>query len=199
MGVQYMRDLYGDVLADKEDTIIELLEGASSAIVKMVDGILQHTVAVNNADLKKTAFTFADLMQEVRDLLTVPEGFIFQLNNGDLLLMAPRYGLLQIILNLCTNAIKYNDKADGQVTVSAHENEHHYLFTVADNGKGISENDQQVIFELFRTLDGTDRNNNKGYGIALSTVKRLAEKLGGNISVTSVPGKGSTFTVSISK
>ncbi|NDC42884.1 MAG: sensor histidine kinase, partial [Chitinophagia bacterium] len=199
MGVQYLRDLYSDVLADKDDNIIDLLEGASSSIVKMVDGILQHTVAVNKADLQKTEFTFSDLMNEVRSLLSVPEGFTFHYINGNLLLKAPRYGLLQIILNLCTNALKYNDKADGQVEVTAQETNDHFLFTVEDNGKGISENDQQVIFELFRTLDGTDRNNNKGYGIGLSTVKRLAEKLGGSISVTSVPGKGSTFTVLVSK
>ena len=68
---------------------------------------------------------------------------------------------------------------------------------IKDNGRGIKPEDQDKMFGLFSTLSVTDRNNTLGSGIGLSTVKRLVEKLDGNIIVESLPGKGSTFIVTI--
>ena len=73
-------------------------------------------------------------------------------------------------------------------------------FSVADNGRGIHEDDFERIFEpSFTTLKGTDRFNTLGQGIGLATVKRLVNKLGGEISITSKIGEGTTFHFTVAK
>ena len=110
-----------------------------------------------------------------------------------------KYALLQVLLNLCTNAIKYNDKENGTILITATQNDSQYKFSVQDNGPGIAPANQARIFDLFSTLGTKDRFNNKGTGIGLSTVKRLVEKMNGTISIDSQTGKGSTFNFTFSK
>jgi len=74
-----------------------------------------------------------------------------------------------------------------------------YRFEVEDNGIGIAEQYHEKIFGNNFTLKITDRYNNKGSGIGLSTVKDLLSVLNGNISVRSVPGEGATFFATLKK
>ena len=120
--------------------------------------------------------------------MDLPPGFSFEIINGSLEIYASKYMLLQVLLNLCNNAVKYNDKAEGLIFVSASENDLNYQFSVKDNGPGIAPADQERIFELFCTLDHNDRYDHKGTGIGLATVKRLIEKLNGSIDVNSAAG-----------
>ena len=102
-------------------------------------------------------------------------------------------------MNLCTNAIKYNDKWQGEVQVSVKDTGPAYSFSVKDNGMGISPENQKRIFDLFSTLGLYDRYNNKGSGVGLATAKRLVQKMGGDIQIDSEPSIGSTFSFTISK
>ena len=138
-------------------------------------------------------------MDEVKKLIPIPAEFTFGINNKDVELFAPRYMLMQVLLNLCTNAIKYNDKWHGEVAVSVEDKGVAYAFSVKDNGIGITPADQKRIFELFSTLGLYDRYNNQGSGVGLATAKRLVQKMNGDIKIESEPGIGSTFSFTISK
>jgi len=105
----------------------------------------------------------------------------------------------QILLNLISNAIRYNDKAEGKVIVSILDVDDHYLLEVADNGVGIAPQFHQQIFSSNFTLNQTDRFEKKGTGIGLSTVKDLVNVLNGDIQLKSQLGAGSVFTVKFSK
>jgi signal transduction histidine kinase len=105
----------------------------------------------------------------------------------------------QIVLNLLSNAIRYNDKAEGLIKIRFHENDDDYRFEIADNGIGIAAQYQEKIFGNHFTLKITDRYNEKGSGMGLSTVKDLISVLNGNIYVESVPGAGATFFVTLKK
>lgn len=199
MSTGYLKEVYANVIDEDGAMMLDMMDNTSRTAIRMVDGILRYTDMVNNVNTAKESFTFFSLANEVKSLLLIPEGFAFRVKNAEQKIFAPRYMLMQIILNLCTNGIKYNNKPNGTITVSATENEKHYTFSVADNGNGIKPGDQKKIFELFSTLGLPDRDNNVGTGIGLSTVKRLVEKLGGTISVTSTPGEGSTFEFTIIK
>jgi signal transduction histidine kinase len=199
MSTAYLRDAYSDVLDAEGSSLLEMMETTSRTAIDMVDGILRHTKIVNQTDVEKERFVFGSLIDEVKKLLTIPENFTITIENEGLYLYTSHYILLQIILNLCTNAIKYNDKEHGELRISAVETDKRYAFTVADNGRGISAEDQSKIFELFGTLGVPDRYNTMGSGIGLSTVKRLVQKMHGKIEIESEATKGTTFSFTISK
>lgn len=102
-----------------------------------------------------------------------------------------------VINNLISNAFKYSDESKEApfIRVTTKEKGEHISISVEDNGVGISQEDQQHIFEMFFVT----QNNNKGSGLGLYIVKNAMEKLRGSISVESEKGKGSTFHVSIPK
>ncbi len=199
MSVVYLKDAYGQLFDAQGLQLLDMMESTSMSAIKMVDGILEHTRVVNSADTDKETFSFGSIYNELSNLLTLPAGFRFEANNTALELRTSKYALLQVLLNLCTNAIKYNDKENGTILITATQNDSQYKFSVQDNGPGIAPANQARIFDLFSTLGTKDRFNNKGTGIGLSTVKRLIEKMDGTISIDSQTGKGSTFNFTFSK
>ena len=104
---------------------------------------------------------------------------------------------LQIIVsNLVSNAIKYSPEGS-TITVKAGKHEDDLNILIEDSGIGIEEPDQQVIFERFRQLETGTTKSYSGHGLGLSVTKALVELLNGSISVASIKGKGSIFTVRI--
>jgi CheY-like chemotaxis protein/signal transduction histidine kinase/CHASE3 domain sensor protein len=103
--------------------------------------------------------------------------------------------LEQILKNLVSNAMKFTDS--GEVTVDVAASEDRLTFAVRDTGIGIPKGQQAIIFEAFRQADGTTNRKYGGTGLGLSISRELARLLGGDLSVTSEPGAGSTFTLSI--
>ena len=100
----------------------------------------------------------------------------------------------QILLNLVSNAIKFTDK--GQVTVTVFREDNDFWgVRVADTGVGIPQKAQSYIFEPFRQVDNTSTRMHGGSGLGLSIAKQLTELMGGQLSVESVVGVGSTFTI----
>lgn len=199
MCTAYLLENEAGTMSPEGKTFLDMMHSTSHSAVEMVNGVLRHTLEVNNADITKEHFTFGGLAAEVKKLITLPGDFIFEVKHAELQLFAPKSVLLQVLINLANNAIKYNDKPEGSVILDAAESLTHYTFSVTDNGRGISPENQSRIFGMFNTLGIKDRFNNKGTGIGLSTVKRLVQKANGNISVTSQPGAGSKFTFTIRK
>ncbi|GGK34616.1 sensor histidine kinase [Salinarimonas ramus] len=108
-----------------------------------------------------------------------------------------RLALEQIFGNLVENAVKYLDKSrPGRVRVHATDAGPLVEIAVADNGRGISENDFERIFDLFRRAG---RQDVPGEGIGLAHTRALVRRLGGTIEVASKAGEGSTFTVTLPK
>ncbi|MEJ8851107.1 response regulator [Variovorax rhizosphaerae] len=110
--------------------------------------------------------------------------------------VSDRQRVEQILKNLMSNAVKFTDRgavrlqvlpgADGGVR-----------FAVSDSGIGIAPDQQEVIFEAFRQADGTTSRRYGGTGLGLSISRDLTRLLGGTLSVQSVPGEGSTFTLEL--
>ena len=130
--------------------------------------------------------------------MSLPKDFSFTYDSKDIEINTCRAALQQILLNLCVNAVKYNDKPQGRLHLQAADSPGFYHFTVSDNGAGIPASQFEKVFELFTAL-GADNAGNKGNGIGLSTVKRLVEKHGGQIDISSKEGEGSSFHFTIAK
>lgn len=105
--------------------------------------------------------------------------------------------LERIISNLLSNAIRYTQQ--GCIQLNVRTQNHQVLITIKDDGPGISKEDQQIIFEEFIQLDNPTTDNQKGLGLGLSIVKRLCNLLGHELTLTSQPGKGSQFVLSLPK
>lgn len=103
--------------------------------------------------------------------------------------------LEQILKNLMSNAVKFS--RGGKVKLAVSSDESQVLFLVIDTGIGISPKKQEEIFEAFRQADGSIDRQYGGTGLGLSISRQLADLLGGEISVDSEEGKGSTFTLSL--
>ncbi len=110
---------------------------------------------------------------------------------GATLVMADATRLRQVLLNLLGNAIKYN-REGGMVALVCHAEPRHLLLEVSDCGPGLTEAQQQRLFQAFERLDA-DHSGVEGAGIGLALSKWLVELMHGEIGVRSQPGVGSTF------
>jgi PAS domain S-box-containing protein len=108
-----------------------------------------------------------------------------------------RSELVQLLLNLLGNAIKYRGEAPPVVHVSVEERANEWLFTVRDNGIGIAPKHHQQIFEIFKRLH--DQKQYPGTGIGLAIGRRVIDRHGGKIWVESEPGRGSAFFFTLAK
>jgi signal transduction histidine kinase len=101
-----------------------------------------------------------------------------------------------MINNLLSNAVKYSDK-DPVIEIEGFTENNNVCIKVADNGIGISRTDQRHIFDKFFRASSGNIHKYKGLGLGLYYVKKIAEAHGGDVTVSSKPGKGSIFTVTI--
>lgn len=105
--------------------------------------------------------------------------------------------LLQLFYNLLENAIKYTP-SKGKVIISLTEIKDKIYITIRDSGIGIAKEDQEKIFNRFYRVDSS-RSETKGYGLGLSIVQTIIKKHNGHLQLSSELGKGSVFTVILSK
>ena len=104
----------------------------------------------------------------------------------------------EVLYNLCDNAIRYNN-TDGTVWVRVHMEEDHPTLIVKDTGIGIPKEHQDRIFERFYRVDKSRSKSTGGTGLGLAIAKEFAAAHGGDIRVSSIVGKGTTFTVTLPK
>jgi signal transduction histidine kinase/DNA-binding response OmpR family regulator len=101
----------------------------------------------------------------------------------------------KIVFNLLSNAVKYTPA--GEITVRLLERDHAAVLEVTDTGVGVSEQDQQLLFDRFHRVTGAWSRSHEGTGIGLALVRELAELHGGTASARSRLGVGSTFSVTV--
>jgi signal transduction histidine kinase len=103
--------------------------------------------------------------------------------------------LKQILINLLSNAAKFT--SEGRITLTAHQEDEFIYFAVIDTGIGIAEEAMPRIFEEFQQADINTRQTYGGTGLGLPISRSLARLLGGDLTATSQPGKGSVFALKV--
>ena len=111
-------------------------------------------------------------------------------------IMADRTKVLQMLFNLLVNAVKFSN-AGSKVCLEVRKDSPWACFVVRDEGIGIPEESQKLIFESFRQVDGSSTRRHGGSGLGLAITKKLVELHGGSIWVDSKPGFGSAFSFQI--
>ena len=181
------------------EQIIKHISNSSLRLKSLIDGIISHYMGVSISASDKTEIEVSTLFKEIVDLLDSKHEYQITYLSDVKTVTTNEVAIKQILTNLISNSIKYNDKTKVKIEVVITSSTDLYQFTIKDNGQGIEATQFSKIFETFATLGTKDRFNNSGTGIGLATVKRLIEKLGGSITLESDIGAGSTFKFSVKK
>ncbi len=191
----------GDVTSEQQKQVSFILRSAES-LAELVNDLLDLSkIEAGKVGLRPNRFQvpalFAALRGMFRPLQAVSDVLLTFDSDDDLGELDTDEGKVsQILKNLVVNAMKFTERGSVRVAATAGP-EGTVQFTVSDTGIGIRDEDQERIFEEFAQIDHPLQRKVKGTGLGLSLSRRLAEILGGTLTVKSSPGFGSTFTLSV--
>jgi two-component system, OmpR family, phosphate regulon sensor histidine kinase PhoR len=166
-------------------------------------GIVNKILNFSQAEAKKKIIHLEriDINSELKDILTTYEfhlrnkGFEYTLaTSGAIWVKADKEALMEAVVNLIDNAVKYSEDKKHIAISTGLENGFGFI-SFKDQGVGISKADQKHIFDKFYRVHKGNLARSRGTGLGLSLVKQLMEEQHGRITVDSEPGKGSTFTI----
>lgn len=193
-----LKQEHGICFKDEGNQYITYIKESSLSLSNYIDGMLRFYKSDEIINESKEEASLISIFEQI-DAIMFIDGAEFNYPKVDKTLYINRNAILQIFLNLIGNALKYNHSDLPHISVTFLEDSRFYSFAVKDNGTGIEKEKTKTIFDLFVTGEVRDRNGNRGSGIGLATTKNLITKLGGEIILESVVGKGSVFSFNIEK
>jgi signal transduction histidine kinase len=178
---------------------VQTIRRGASRLVDLVKQMLDLSrLDAGQLELTATAVALPPVIEEVRQgvapLAAAKDLTLrIELPAALPLVVGDEMGLCQILLNLAGNAVKYTDQ--GEIRIGAERLEGEVAVTVSDTGIGIAPDVLPHVFDEFRQVHGGTTRRYDGAGLGLTIAKRLAERMGGRLSVASQPGSGSAFTL----
>jgi two-component system phosphate regulon sensor histidine kinase PhoR len=202
-GIKAMVETLQNGAIDEKETAMDFLsriQGEADRLTQMVAELTQLSrIESGRAELKMETINLNaladDVITEINPLAERQQVTLSKDLRADLpRVQADRDRIRQTIINLVHNAVKFN-KPGGKVTVASAYDDNSVSLTVTDTGIGISRDNLPHIFERFFKADKARSGGGSGLGLAIA--KHTIQAHGGNISVQSVEGRGSTFTLSL--
>ncbi|MHB8681657.1 MAG: hybrid sensor histidine kinase/response regulator [Acidimicrobiales bacterium] len=200
-----------DELDEQQREAVGHILRAGSHLLGLIDEVLDIArIESGRLDLSVAPVSLASVVADAVDLtrpLAEDRGITIQVDvpagTGDVHVLADRQRLLQVLLNLLSNGVKYNHEG-GSVSVSVSDpapvpwgpQPGGVRLVVADTGTGIDPADAERVFAPFDRL-GAERSGVEGTGVGLTLSKHLVEEMGGSIELESSPGNGTTFVVTL--
>ncbi|MCE9565597.1 MAG: PAS domain S-box protein [Planctomycetes bacterium] len=200
-GTLLMR-LPGPLTPDQEKQL-RTVQTSARHLLSLINDLLDLAkIESGKVELHSEAIACRTAIQEVATALrplAEAKGlqFVTTVPSADLIIHADRRALSQILLNLVNNAIKFTETGSVSLEVVQRETagQIEIEFIVSDTGIGISTEDQAKLFQAFTQIDASGKRRHEGTGLGLHLSGRLAELLGGRITLQSESGRGSTFTL----
>lgn len=200
--------LAGEMLGDtsvnktpeKVERFVKMIQEENKRLGVLVESVLQ-TAVLDKGDfkLKRSEFNLHEVinsaMEKVQLQVEQKEGHLeAYLHAHNPTVFADRVHITNIVYNLLDNALKYS-KENPEISISTENTPQGILLSVKDNGIGISKENQKKVFEQFYRVSTGNVHNIRGFGLGLSYVKAIVQKHGGDVSVESELGRGSSFKV----
>jgi CheY-like chemotaxis protein len=187
-------------LTDEQVRFAETIRSAGNDLLNLINDVLDLSkIEAGRMEIRPESVSIRSLTEDLRRMFA-PIAQEKKLSlTIDLQDSAPEYletdrqRLEQVLKNLLSNACKFTEQ--GSVTLSLRRAAGRVQWDVADTGIGIPAEQQQVVFEAFRQADGTTNRKYGGTGLGLSISRELVRLLGGDLLLSSEPGRGSTFSV----
>jgi len=199
--------LLGTELTGEQREFAEVVHTSGDALLHVIDDILDYSkIEAGKLDLEQAPFNLRDCVEGALDIVA-PRAWEKELELGCLIDDAAPAGIVgdearlrQVLLNLLSNAVKFTERGEVMVFVNAEESgsgSHRIELSVRDTGIGIPPGGLAGLFTSFSQVDASTTRRFGGTGLGLAISKRLVELMGGDITVESEPGEGSTFRLSL--
>lgn len=179
---------------DQVGEYLDLIREETVLMKDLVDDLLLYASA-GAKDGQRQLFDPVKRLERVLEVLGPPETFVITKPTAMPAVNVDPIAFEAVMRNLVGNAIKHHGNTNGTIEITATEDSGSVYIHVTDDGAGIPEEYQSVIFEPFQRLS----TNNAGSGLGLAFIKKTVESWGGHVGLSSSMGLGSQFTVSIPK
>jgi two-component system phosphate regulon sensor histidine kinase PhoR len=199
LAVEVLKDKSVEKSSERVDNYVKMIGDENKRLSLLVENILQTAILDKGGfKLRVQSIDIHNLIEQIIHNIKLQvenkEGEITtDLKATEPVIVADRVHITNILFNLIDNALKYSKK-NPQIKISTHNDKDGIFIAVADNGIGISKENQKRIFDTMYRVPTGNIHNVKGFGLGLSYVKVVVEKHGGSIKVESELGKGSVFT-----
>ena len=189
--------IHDDNLNSQQRSMLQIVQRNVLVLTQLVSEILDFRKVQNGKmELRLSDFNLAESMKQWIKLFSASaqkKHIAISMDAPDtIMLRADQDKIERICYNLLSNALKYTSEG-GEISLMAKEEDGRVMISVADNGCGISSDELPYIFDRFYQA----KNAGRGTGIGLAIVKAFTELHHGEVSATSIEGKGSTFTIHI--
>lgn len=194
-----MRNFSADADVERRSRYLEMVEQQLTQLSTMVENILTVSVDGREVRCNYTRFRLLPLLQSTTQAISLSQqkSVEFGIECSDSQeVRADEMHLRQILSTLIDNAIKYSGESV-KITLRAYSEADHTIIECSDNGFGISREHQRHIFEKFYRVPTGEIHHARGYGLGLYYAHKVIRQHGGEISVSSRIGKGSTFTIKL--
>jgi len=202
-----LADNKNDNLTAEQVKFAETIYSANIDLLALINDILDLSkIEAGKVEVHIEALSLRSMIEQLRrtfDPLAAQKGLRLEtsiLDENDDVIVSDGQRLQQVLKNLVSNAVKFTDSGTVRLAVEAGKSSDGVplvRFCVIDSGVGIAPEHQEVIFEAFRQADGSTHRKYGGTGLGLSISRELARLLGGDVTLQSEPGHGSTFTLTV--
>lgn len=162
----------------------------------LLDALLNYS-KVDRRPTTQSVINTGKLLDQVIQNQTTKKNHKIKITSNMPTMVGDEYVLKSVLEVLLENAIKFNNNPQPEIEISCTETKNHWEFKVTDNGIGIEEKYHEKIFIIFQTIDARDTFESTGAGLAVA--KKMIEKVGGQLHVSSALNQGATFTFSLAK
>lgn len=188
-------------LSEIQEEFLAIISSEEQKLSGMIEEMLEM------GRFESTDFSYENSLFDISSVLTsIANSFKAETNDQlhlaldvapGLMIIGDRERLGQAFSNLLSNALKYSEKGIVKLSAEQRQEKGEIVVSISDQGIGIPEKEQEAIFEMFYRVENPGTRSKGGAGVGLYIVKRIIERHEGQLTLTSKPGEGSTFTVSL--